>query len=174
LSDPFKLLARAGVPLTAAELDGFILDAVYGRESDFSGVQSRIFGSSAIDLPDEAQQAVLLNFMEERFEVTLENYNRADDEPKAELRSQIMEAVAKRLDYLAFLSAAGRDLNDSEKENMLKLADVAAKLGEALKLLNNPGFTPDRKEKENLEILIDDQIAIQEEILSDYSTEADQ
>ncbi|MBR7121685.1 MAG: hypothetical protein IKC94_05540 [Lentisphaeria bacterium] len=174
LDDPFKLLAAAGVPLNAQELDGFILDAVYGRETDFSGVQSRIFRTSAVDLADEAQQAVLLNFLEERFEVLQENYNRADDEPKAELRSQIMEAVVRRLDYLNMLADSGRDPDEKDQEKMRRLADVAAKLNEALKLLNHPGFTPDHQEKENLEIMIDDQLTIQEEILSDYSTDADQ
>ena len=86
----------------------------------------------------------------------LENYNRADDESKAELRSQIMESVTRRMDYLAMLGESGRDPNDEEKEKIRRLADVSAKLDEALKLLNNPGFTPDRQEKENLEILIDD------------------
>ena len=174
LDDPYKLLASAGVPLTAQELDGFILDAIYGRETDFSGVQSRIFGSSELDLADEAQQAVLLNFLEERFEVMLENYNRADDEPKAELRSQIMEAVCRRLEYLTLLGASGKAPGEAEQEKMRKLAAVAAKLNEALKLINNPGFTPDDQEKENLEILVDDQLGIQEEILSDFSTDADQ
>ena len=174
LDDPFKLLASAGVPLNAHELDGFMLDAIYGRETDFSGVQSRIFRTSDIDLADEAQQAVLLNFLEERFENLMENYNRPDDESKAELRSQIMEAVSRRLDYLNMLADSGRDPDEKAQEKMRRLADVAAKLNEALKLLNHPGFTPDHQEKENLEILIDDQLAIQEEILSDYSTEADQ
>jgi len=174
LADPFKLLANAGISLTAAELDGFILDAIYGRETDFSGVQSRISGGTEISLPDEAQEAVLFNFLEERFETMLENYNRADDEQKAELRSQIMEAVSRRMDYLAMLGAAERDPNEMEKDKIRRLADVAAKLNEALKLLNHPGFTPDHQEKENLEILIDDQLAIQEEILSDFSTEANQ
>lgn len=174
LDDPMKLLANAGVALTIHELDGFILDAIYGRESDFSGVHSRIFGSAELDLPDEAQQAVLLNFLEERFESMLENYNRADDEVKAELRSQIMEAVSRRMEYLSMLGASGRDVSDADKEKMRQLADVSAKLGEALKLLNHPGFTPDHREQENLEILIDDQLAIQENILSDFSTEADQ
>lgn len=174
LADPFKLLANAGISLTAAELDGFILDAIYGRETDFSGVQSRISGGTEISLPDEAQEAVLFNFLEERFETMLENYNRADDEQKAELRSQIMEAVSRRMDYLAMLGAAERDPNEMEKDKIRRLADVAAKLNEALKLLNHPGFTPDHQEKENLEIMIDDQLAIQEEILSDFSTEANQ
>ena len=172
LSDPMKLLARAGVPLSACELDGFMLDAIYGRETDFDGVKSRIFSESALELPDEAQQAVLLNFLEERFENLLENYNRADDEPKAELRSQIMEAVKKRLDYLAMLASSGDDPGEAEKARMGKLADVAAKLGEALKLLNHPGFTPDPQERENLEILVDDQCSAQEELLEDFSSDA--
>ncbi len=174
LDDPFKLLANAGVPLNALELDGFMLDAIYGRETDFSGVQSRIFRTADIGLDDEAQQAVLLNFLEERFENLMENYNRTDDENKAELRSQIVEAVSRRLDYLNMLADSGRDPDEKAQEKMRRLAGVAAKLSEALKLLNHPGFTPDHQEKENLEILIDDQLAIQEEILSDYSTEADQ
>ena len=174
LDDPFKLLANAGVALSQEELDGFILDAIYGRESDFSGVHSRIFGNSAVDLPDEAQQAVLLNFLEERFEIMLENYNRTDDEPKAELRSQIMEAVSRRIDYLAMLGTSGNDPDEKESSRIRQLAEVAAKLGEALKLLNHPGFTPDHQERENLEILIDDQLSIQEEILSDFSTDANQ
>jgi hypothetical protein len=174
LDDPFKLLAASGVPLTAQELDGYILDAIYGRETDFSGVQSRIFANSSIDLSDEAQQAVLLNFLEERFEVMLENYNRADDEPKAELRSQIMEAVSRRLEYLSILGGNTGELNASDREKLRRLAEVAAKLGEALKMLNHPGFTPDNKEREDMETLIDDQLAIQEEIISDFSTEADQ
>jgi hypothetical protein len=85
-----------------------------------------------------------------------------------------MEAVSRRLDYLNMLADSGRDPDEKAQEKMRRLADVAAKLNEALKLLNHPGFTPDHQEKENLEILIDDQLAIQEEILSDYSTEADQ
>ena len=139
-----------------------------------AGCFSRIFSHHELDLEDEAQQAVLLNFLEERFEVLLENYNRADDEVKAELRSQIMEAVSRRIDYLTMLGASGSEPGENEKENIRKLAQIAAKLNEALKLLNHPGFTPDRQERENLEILIDDQLALQEEILSDYSTDADQ
>ncbi len=174
LDDPFKLLAACGVPLTAQELDGYILDAIYGRETDFSGVHSRIFNSSQNELTDEAQQAVLLNFLEERFEVLLENYNRADDEPKAELRSQIMESVGRRLEYLTILGGNSGDLKESDREKLRQLAEVAAKLGETLKMLNHPGFTPDEKELEDMGNLIDDQLAIQEEIISDFSTDADQ
>lgn len=165
VDDPYKLLAEAGFPLSAVELDGFMLDAIYGRESDFAGVSQRVFGHAEFDFEDELKQAVLLNFLEERFEILQENYNRADDEIKAELRSQIMEAVSHRLDYLAALGAMERDPGESEQETMRQLADIAAKLGEALRLINNPGFTPDQIELDRLGELIDDQISRQEEVL---------
>jgi hypothetical protein len=85
-----------------------------------------------------------------------------------------MEAVCRRLEYLTLLGASGKAPGEAEQEKMRKLAAVAAKLNEALKLINNPGFTPDDQEKENLEILVDDQLGIQEEILSEFSTDADQ
>ncbi len=167
LDDPLKILAKAGFPLTINEIDGFMLDAIYGRETSFDGVKSRIFGFQELDLKDEAQQAVLLNFLEERFETLLENYNRADDESKADLRSQIMEAVSRKLEYIAALSNLDRDPNEAEHDKLHTLADIDVKLGEALKLINHPGFTPDSKELDNLTELIDDQLSRQEELFAD-------
>ena len=172
IDDPLKLLSDAGFPLTQSEVDGFMLDAIYGRETDFDGVRSRIFGHAEFDFDDDVKQAVLLNYLEERFENLRDNYNRADDEPKAELRSQIMEAVTRRLDYLAALGAAERDPGEAEKETMRKLAEISARLGEVLSILNHPGFTPGDEELDHLGELIDDQISRQEDILGD--TEADQ
>jgi hypothetical protein len=165
--DPLKLLSEAGFPLTQVEVDGFMLDAIYGRESDFDGVRSRIFGHAEFDFEDEVKQAILLNYLEERFENLQENYNRADDEIKADLRSQIMEAVQHRLDYLAMLGGLDHDPGESEQEKMRELADVAIKLGEVLRLLNHPGFTPDQRELDRIGELIDEQISRQEEIIGD-------
>lgn len=172
IDDPLKLLSEAGFPLNQPEVDGFMLDAIYGRETDFDGVRSRIFGHAEFDFDDDVKQAILLNYLEERFENLRDNYNRADDEPKAELRSQIMEAVTRRLDYLAALGAAERDPGEAEKETMRKLAEISARLGEVLSMLNHPGYTPEEKELDHLGELIDDQISRQEDILGD--TEADQ
>ena len=106
-------------------------------------------------------------YLEERFENLQENYNRADDEIKADLRSQIMEAVQHRLDYLAMLGGLDHDPAESEQEKMRELADVAIKLGEVLRLLNHPGFTPDQQELDRIGELIDEQISRQEEIIGD-------
>lgn len=165
LDDPLKLLSGSGVPLSEAELDAFMLDAIYKRETDIDGVYSRIFGHHELDLDDEAQQAVLLNYLEERFEELLENYNRVDDEPKAELRSDITDAIEARLEYLSYLGSLDRDVNENETAAMKKLAEIAAKLSEALKLLNNPSFTPDDHELEHLSEMVDARLDEQEEIL---------
>ena len=172
VNDPLKLLSQAGFPLSQMELDGFMLDAIYGRETDFDGVRSRIFGHAEFDFEDDIKQAILLNYLEERFEILLENYNRADDESKADLRSQIMESVSRRLDYLATLSALDHDPGEAEKSRMRELADVSTKLGEALRLLNHPGFTPDQTELNRLGELIDTEIMRQEEITG--QSDADQ
>jgi len=168
LDDPFKILSGAGSPLSAAELDAFMLDAIYGRESEPDGVFSRIFSHRELDLEDEAQQAVLLNFLEERFEDLQANYNRVDDEPKAELRSQLLEAVSARLDYLAFLGSLDREVNDAERQKLHKLAAIGSKIGELLNLLNNPAFTPDAIELSTLETQVEERLSEQDELLGDF------
>ena len=168
LDDPVKLLSGIGAPLTEAELDAFILDALNRRESDIDGVYSRIFAHGEPENADDAQQAVLLNYLEERFEELQENYNRADDEPKAELRADLLDAIQQRLEYLAYLGSLDRDPNARESETLKKLAAVSTKLGEAVKLLNNPAFTPDETELDHLATLVDAGLDEQEELLNDY------
>ena len=170
LDDPMKLLSGNGVPLTKAELDGFMLDAINRRETDIDGVYSRIFAHNELDIADEAQQAVLLNYLEERFEDLLENYNRADDDPKAELRADMLEAVLQRLEYLAHLSSLDRDPSEQENALLKSLAGISTRLNEALKLLNNPAFTPDDAELERLSTLVDAGLDEQEELLGSFNS----
>ena len=170
LDDPIKLLSGNGVPLTEAELDGFMLDAISRRESDIDGVCSRIFAHRELDMADDAQQAVLLNYLEERFEELMENYNRAEDEPKAELRSDLLEAVQQRMEYLSYLGTIERDLKEEESAKLKKLAGISTKLNEAIKLLNNPAFTPDETELEHLSTLVDAGLDEQEELLGSFQS----
>ena len=102
------------------------------------------------------------------FEELLENYNRVDDEPKAELRSDLIEAVSERLELLAFFGSLDRDLNENETALLKDIAGISTRLNEALKLLNNPAFTPDETELERLATLVDAGLDEQERLLSDY------
>ena len=142
-----------------------MLDAIYSRENDFDALCSRIFNFRAPEFADDVQQAVLLNYLEERFEELRDNYNRADDEPKAEVRAELLEAVESRLEFLAAMGALEREMNESEKEAVRQLASIATKLAEALKLLNNPAFTPDEGELSKLMSLVDAALDRQDEIL---------
>ena len=121
-------------------------------------------------MSDEARQAVLLNYLEERFEELLENYNRVDDEPKAELRSDLVEAISERLELLSYFGSLDRELNEKETALLKALAGISTRLNEALKLLNNPAFTPDEIELERLATLVDAGLDEQEELLNDYNS----
>lgn len=169
LDDPLTILATAGSPLGMAELEGYMLDAIYGRESDFDGVYSRAFGHAELDFNDEAQQAVLLNFLEERFEELRDNYNRYDDEPKATLRSSIMEVIDDRLEFFSMLGTLEGEPGEEEHKLLHKLAVVGGKLAEVLKMLNNPAFTPSEMELNQLAELAEQQFDEQDKLISSFN-----
>ena len=142
------MLKEVGSPLTPDEIDGFILDNCAARDLTFDRFFARAFPHGELDYADEAQEAVFLNVLEERFEELTENYNRLMDESKAPLRSTIMELVEERLDYL-----------DSEEHDhdhghdhchCHELDKVFAVLRTILKQLNTENFDPTEEELDQL------------------------
>ena len=71
---------------------------------------------------------------------------------------------------MAVLNSLEREINDKETAALKELAGISTKLSEALKLLNNPAFTPDEIELEHLAELIDARLDEQEVILAEYQT----
>ena len=92
----------------------------------------------------------------------------ADDDPKAELRADMLDAVQQRLEFLAHLGSLDREPNKQENALLKSLAGISTRLNEALKLLNNPAFTPDDTELERLSTLVDAGLDEQEELLSSF------
>lgn len=142
------MLRQVGSSLTPVEIDGFILDNCAARDLTFDRFFARAFPHGELDYADEAQEAVFLNVLEERFEELTENYNRLMDESKAPLRSTIMELVEERLDYL-----------DSEEHDhdhghdhchCHELDKVFAVLRTILKQLNTENFDPTEEELDQL------------------------
>ncbi len=158
------LLREIGSPLTPAEVDGFILDSCYMRELDFDAFFARAFGREKLHFADEGQQAVFYNYVEDRFEELTGSYNRVDDEPKAPLRSTIMELVEDRLEFFDFLETSGGDPERLPGESLHRLAENSLQLNEILKMLDNEAFTPSEEELERLaatvELRADDQEAL--------------
>ena len=164
--DPAKMFRELGSILSATEIESFILDCCYARETDFDDFFRRIFGEVTPEYADDAQKAALLNYLEEKFEETFSTYNRADDEPKAEVRSMILEAVTDRMDFMRTI-AGFEQLPDGRE--MQEIASAAHKLEHILEILNSPKFTPDvtelRQLSDRAEELIDEQENLMAKIL---------
>ena len=142
LDDTAGLLSSLNSSLSTVEIDSFILDACYARELDFSDLFRRLFGQEIYEHGNDVKKAALLNYLEERSEYLQENYNRADDESKAELRAMILDGVQERLDYLRSLAETDRDPEEFA-DNIKRLSAIARKLQDLLKIINDNRFTPD-------------------------------
>ena len=104
-------------------------------------------------------------YLEERFEELMENYNRADDEPKAEVRSMILEAVSERMDFMK--TAAGCE-NLPDEKTMQSIAEIAHQLEHILGALNSPKFTPDDTELRRLADRAEELIDEQDELMTKF------
>ena len=167
-----SMLKAVGSSLTSEEIDGFILDCCATRELDFSHFYSRAFGHAAPVFADEAQEAIFMNAIEERFEELTTHYDRVDDEIKAPLRSSLMEMVEDRLEFLSELAAREDGSSAPNAAKLRRLALVSGKANELIKLLNREEFMPDTAEAERLEAqiesLLDEQDAAFEELRREY------
>ena len=167
------MLKATGSAVTPEELDGFILDACATREMDFAAVFARAFRTREPEYSDAAQEVVFMNAVEDRFEELTRHYDRADDELKAPLRSDVMEAVEERLEFFAEAADLEHGADSLTPEKLRRLAAVASRIGEFLRLLNREDFMPDAHEIEHLEAqleaFLDEQDAAMEALREDFS-----
>ena len=114
---------------------------------NFDRFFARAFPHVQLKYADEAQEAIFLNILEERFEDMTEHYNRAGDENKAPLRSTIMELVEDRLEYYA------DEDHDHEHDHCScgEIRTVYNKLNEILRHLNSEAFDPSESELDQLQ-----------------------
>ncbi len=164
-SDVGAILKEVGSILTPVEVESFILDQCSLRDLNYENFYSRAFGHGELHFADAGQEAVLMNFLEERFEYLTENYNRPDDEPKAPLRSRILDLVDARQELFQFLAEREKEPDHETTHLLHHLAEGALQLDEVLGMLNDPGFTPSPEELEHLEDLIDRREDEQSEIM---------
>ncbi len=97
-SDIQAMLTEAGSPLSPVEIDSYIMDMAYARELDFEQFYARVFGRDGLNFADEAQEAVFMNYIEDRYEQLTGGYQRYEDESKAPLRQLILELVDLKFD----------------------------------------------------------------------------
>ena len=160
--EPAKIFKELGSTLSAVEIESFILDCCYARETDFDDFFRRIFGEVTPEYADDAQKATLLNYLEEKFEESFSTYNRTDDEPKAEIRSMILEAVSERME---FMHAIAKHDKLPDENIMRDIAEAAHQLEHILEALNSPRFTPDQAELESIADRAEELIEAQEQAM---------
>jgi len=164
------IVRELGNPVTLPEIDAYILDECFARESDFDAIFRRIFGAAENVCADEAQQAYLANYLEERFEELHDNYDRAGDETKAPLRSEILEGIDAKLEFFKMLSDMDADPEAFDHEDMHRLAEIDLRLDEMLKLLNSVSYTPDQPELEKIAGLVETRLDEQQELIEKLSS----
>ncbi len=142
------ILKSIGSTFTPAEMEAFILDACYGRATDFEVFFQHFFGDAAF--ADDAQREIFKTMLEEHFEEHLETYNRDDDEIKAPIRRDILDAVEERQAFFDFLAESEKDPSAIEKQHLNECATLSHRFAETLKMLDDPGYTPDAAEAEEL------------------------
>ncbi|MBO5763303.1 MAG: hypothetical protein J6R85_05475 [Lentisphaeria bacterium] len=161
-----KVLSDIGLCLTPIEVDSYILDCCFYRELEFDGFFDRCFGRDQLEFADEAQQAVFLNAVEERWESLSGNYDRVPDELKAPLRSAILEVLDSRIAFYNELRNAGTDPKSLPEEAFRKLITIGVYLDEVLRILNAPGHELEESEAAALEERIADLAEEQETLLN--------
>lgn len=151
-SDFGLMLKEVGSPLTPDEIDGFILDNCAARDLNFDRFFARAFPHGQFTYADDAQEAVFMNFLEERFEELTENYNRLLDEAKAPLRSTIMELVEEKLEH-------HNDENHTHEHGHCRCHDMEAlfvKINALLRQLNSEAFDPSPEEVDQMQAAIEE------------------
>ena len=162
-----EILKELGVVLTPTELDGFILDSLYRREDGFEAFFRRCFGDGPLPFVDEAQEAVFLNYLEDRYESLAAVYDRVADEPVSELRGSIVELLEEKN---AFLRQVAGEL---PPEPLRRLASISLGLNELLDRINQPGGEFPAAELEAAAERVAEAAARQEETLAALELEAD-
>ena len=158
-SDFGVMLKQVGSPLSPEEVDGFILDNCAARDMTFDRFFARAFPHGELDYADEAQEAVFLNYLEERFEDLSGNYNRLMDESKAPLRSTIMELVEERLEH------QNEEEHDHDHCHCRDLDKLFAALDLILRELNRENYDPSEEELDQLRAKVEQYADKLEELL---------
>ena len=142
------ILHETGSTLTMNELDAFIFDSFHASDYDTDALYRRLCG--ALKFADDAQEASFQIMFEERFEMLQDHYDRFGDENIAELRSNILELVEARLNFMDAVKDSGRDIPEKE---LKILAECSIFFNQLLALLHRPGYNP--QDDDNYQQLLD-------------------
>ncbi|MFA7231443.1 MAG: hypothetical protein WC071_09255 [Victivallaceae bacterium] len=164
-----EILADIGSPLKATEIDAYILDQCYRGELEFDRFFSRCFNHEKLTFSDDAQEAIFVNYIEDRWELISEKYSRLQDEPKAEFRERILEIIDTRVSWLEYLQDMELNIKDLPEKEIKQMAESSLYLTELLELINSEENTLQPDEAENILDAIANVAEIQEEMIENIN-----
>jgi hypothetical protein len=145
-----ELLADVNCPLKAVEIDSYILSCCYQGNPDFDSFFRRCFGMNKLSFADDAQEVIFLNYLEDRWETIFARYNRYQDQPKAEMREQILDIIDERLELFESLRSMNIAPEQLPEKNIRKIAEVSVYFTELLEVLNSESHTLKEEDAEEI------------------------
>lgn len=159
------ILSDVNAPIGYIELYAFTLDAI-ANGVDFNSFRASILGLIEHDFADDTQEVAFLNFLDENWEVCNEVYHPGEDEPKAPIRSRLVELDNARIALTkAILSGADES---RIKRFVSRVKHLHRAIIDTFALLNNEADLPEGPEFEALEQRIEDIEDEWDEIETDF------
>ncbi len=162
-----EILQELGSPLTPTEIDAYILEQYGSDTPEFNGFFRRCFAGESLMFADDAQEAVFLNLLEDRWEELTLNYHIEIDGDKASLRSRILELIDQRVDWLERLKSINPDPAALPKEKMKRLAEISLYMNEILEFINMVERSISQRDREEIQETIEQLADAQNELLED-------
>jgi len=137
------ILKDIGCTMTALELDSLMYNELYQGGESLEPVIDRVLYFKEGSFSDDAQEAVFLNFIEERWEDIIDSYRRDSDQDKGSIRRRVMQFLDERLRFFLEL---GEAQNDISEELVNALDNNVNNLNNLLAMLNSDYFFSDQDE----------------------------
>jgi len=159
-----ELLKDIGCGITPIELDSLMINELYQGGESLEPVIDRVMYFKEEAFSDDAQEAVFLNFIEERWEDLIDSYRRDSDQDKGSVRRRIMQFLDERLRF--FLELGEQKTNIPEELNEA-LENNVDNMGNLLALLNSDHYFGDQGEFEKVMEGVEHMGDVQANILSE-------
>lgn len=137
------LLKDIGCGITPVELDSLMYNELFQGGESLEPVIDRVLYFKDGSFSDDAQEAIFLNYLEERWEELLEVYRRDSDQDKGVVRRRILQFLDERLRFFLELGDAKDkiqvELNEALDNSVENLCNILA-------LLNSDQLIGDQEE----------------------------
>ena len=112
------LLKDIGCGITPVELDSLMYNEMFQGGESLEPIIDRVLYFKGDSFSDDAQEAVFLNFIEERWEDLTESYRRDSDQDKGAIRRRIMHFLDERLRFFLELDKPKETLQEELVESL--------------------------------------------------------